>query len=165
MADGGITAQFNFLSYKIYKVEMEMDNKLGYLLNNDAILSSEVELSIRLSDTDKYISSDGSIMYLRGLNTRIEIIDKDKETGTENSILKGEFSIKGVFAPTGPVEKEAEENFTKINIPAILMPYLRASMSSVLSGAGFGTVLFPLINIYELAKDQPHSIIEHQLDK
>jgi preprotein translocase subunit SecB len=159
MADGGITAQFDFLSYKIDKIEMEMDNKLGYLLNNDAILSSEVKLSIRLSDTEKYISSDGSIMYLRGLNTLIDIIYKD----TEKSILKGEFGITGVFVPTGPVEKEAEENFTKINIPAILMPYLRASMSSVLSGAGFGTVLFPLINIYELAKDQPHSIIEHQV--
>jgi hypothetical protein len=46
----------------------------------------------------------------------------------------------------------------------ILMPCLRASMTSVLSGAGFGTVLFPLINIYELAKDRNHSIIEHSVE-
>jgi hypothetical protein len=40
------------------------------------------------------------------------------------------------------------------------MPYLRASMTNILSGAGFGTILFPLINIYELAKNQGLPILD-----
>jgi len=150
MDNGGITASFDFLSYKIDKIEMNMDKKVGYLINNDPVLPENINLSIKLRNTEKYVFEDELIHYIGGLNTLIELIDRE----TKSVMLKGEFGISGVFVAKNPVEKSAEENFAKINLPAILMPYLRASMTNILSGAGFGTILFPLINIYELAKNQ-----------
>jgi preprotein translocase subunit SecB len=157
MADGSIAASFDFLSYKIDKIEMNMEKKIGYLIKNDPVLPEDINLSIKLRNTEKYVFEDGSSNYIGGLNTLIEIINNE----TKNVMLKGEFGISGVFIAKDPVEKNAEENFAKINLPAILMPYLRASMTNILSGAGFGTVLFPLVNIYELAKNQNLPIVDH----
>jgi preprotein translocase subunit SecB len=156
MDDGSIAASFDFLSYKIDKIEMNMENKIGYLMNNSPILPEDINLSIKLRNTEKYVFEDGSSRYIGGLNTLIELIDNE----TKDIMLKGEFGISGVFFTKDPVEKKAEENFAKINLPAILMPYLRASMTNILSGAGFGTILFPLINIYELAKNQDLPILD-----
>jgi len=157
MDDGSIAASFDFLSYKIDKIEMNMGNKIKYLINNDPIIPEDINLSIKLRNTEKYVLDGGSSKYIGGLSTLIELIDKE----TNNVMLKGEFGISGIFFANGPVDKKAEENFAKINLPAILMPYLRASMTNILSGAGFGTVLFPLINIYELAKNQNIQLVDH----
>jgi preprotein translocase subunit SecB len=159
MADGSIAASFDFLSYKIDKIEMTMEKKVGYLINNDPVFPEDIKLSIKLRNTEKYIFEDGISHYIGGLNTLVELIDKE----TKSVMLKGEFGISGVFVAKDPVEKNAEENFAKINLPAILMPYLRASMTNTLSGAGFGTILFPLVNIYELAKNKSLQIVDHSV--
>ncbi|MDQ7031324.1 MAG: protein-export chaperone SecB [Desulfonauticus sp.] len=53
----------------------------------------------------------------------------------------------------GKLEKEVEEKLVKYQIPALLFPYLRGTITSFLSNAGFASVILPLINIYALAKD------------
>jgi preprotein translocase subunit SecB len=159
MADGSIAAAFDFLSYKIDKIEMNMGDKIGYLMKDTPVLPDDINLSIKLRSTEKFVLEDGSSNYIGGLNTQIELIDNE----TQEIMLKGEFGISGVFIAKDPVKREAEENFAKINLPAILMPYLRASMTNILSCAGFGTILFPLINIYELAKIQNLQIIDHSV--
>jgi hypothetical protein len=42
-------------------------------------------------------------------------------------------------------------------------PYLRAAITNALANAGFGTILFPLVNIYEMAKDTSIPIIDHTI--
>jgi preprotein translocase subunit SecB len=49
----------------------------------------------------------------------------------------------------------------RINIPAILLPYLRAAITTIISQAGFGTIVFPLINIYEIAASHPVNILDY----
>jgi len=159
MADGSIIASFDFLSYKIDKIEMNMENNVRYLMNKNPVLPEDINLFIKLRNTEKYVFEDGLNHYIGGLNTLIELIDKE----TKSVMLKGEFGISGVFSTNNHIEKNAEENFAKINLPAILMPYLRATMTNILSGAGFGTILFPLINIIELAKNQDLPIIDHSV--
>ena len=73
-------------------------------------------------------------------------------------MLEGQFGISGMFTSKNTVDKQTEETFAKVTLPALLMPYLRATMTNILSNAGFGTILFSLVNIYELAKKQDISI-------
>jgi preprotein translocase subunit SecB len=156
MSSGGVTAQFSFISYKIDYISMNMNPVIEYLIKNDPIVLKDTDFSIKLRNTEKF-NVDGSIKYVGGLNTRITIRDKEDK----KEILTGEFGISGIFAPDGEVDLSLEENFSRVNLPAILLPYLRALMTNILSQAGFGTVLFPLINVYELAKTQNLPLIDH----
>lgn len=156
MPSGSITAQFNFISYKIDSINLKMKSEISYLLNTEPVKLENLRLSIKLRSTEKF-NINGSIQYIGGLSTKIIITDEK----TKEEMLDGTFGISGIFTPVGSVNNIVEENFAKINIPALLMPYLRAVMTNVLSNTGFGTVLFPLINIYELAKNQNYPMIDH----
>ena len=155
MAEGSVTAGFEFISYKIDSISMKMGNNIGYLMNVDPIKTDCISLSIKLRNTEKFII-DEKTTYIGGLMTLIRITD-----GFDGPVmLEGQFGISGLFASKNTVDEQTEEAFAKINLPALLMPHLRATMTNILSNAGFGTVLFPLINTYELAKTQNISIID-----
>ncbi|MDR2759130.1 MAG: protein-export chaperone SecB [Spirochaetaceae bacterium] len=156
MPSGGVAAQFNFVSYKIDSINLKMNPTVKYLLKNEPIALKDIDFSIKLRSTEKF-NINGSIKYVGGLTTKITIMDEEDK----KEILSGEFGISGIFAPDGAVDQSSEENFSKISLPALLMPYLRALMANILSQTGFGTVLFPLVNIYELAKKKNLPLIDH----
>jgi preprotein translocase subunit SecB len=158
MADGSIKASFDFLSYKIDKVNMKLENQVRYLIDMAPIRPEFIEMSIKLRNTEKYLFGD-RIHYIGGLETRIEI----KNEASGDTMVEADFGISGIFNTLDPVDAHIEENFAKFNLPAVLLPYLRATMTTILSTAGFGTVLFPLVNVYELAKTLDPRIIDHTL--
>ncbi|GHV80285.1 hypothetical protein AGMMS49944_20760 [Spirochaetia bacterium] len=158
MSDSSIIGLFDFISYKIEKINLVMNPQAGFLLNNSYIKPENAELSIMLRNTEKFII-DGRIIYIGGLSTKIVLTDEK----THNQIMNGEFGISGAFTPVGTVDETAEQNFTKINLPALLMPYMRAAMTNTLASAGFGTVLFPLVNIYELARNTQTQLVDHTI--
>lgn len=156
MAESSVVAEFDFVSYKIDAVSFKMGHEISYLLNTAPIKSEFINLSIKLRDTEKFIINE-KITYIGGLVTQVTILNEADGA----TMVEGQFGISGLFTSKDSVDKQAEENFAKINLPALLMPYLRATMTNILSNAGFGTMLFPLVNIYELAKTQNLSIIDH----
>jgi len=155
MAESSVVAEFDFVSYKIDSISFKMGNEVSYLLNTTSIKSECINLSIKLRNTEKFII-DEKTTYIGGLITQVIILNEAGST-----MVEGQFGISGLFTTNDSVDKQAEETFAKINLPALLMPYLRATMTNVLSNAGFGTMLFPLLNIYELAKAQNLPIIDH----
>jgi preprotein translocase subunit SecB len=159
MASGGVTAEFDFVSYKIDIIDLRMGNKVQNILDTRSIRLEDTGFSISLRNTLKFRADDGRIVYVGGITIKVSITDKD---GGDNA-LDAIFGIAGAFTPAGDVSSEDVDSFAKVNIPAILMPHLRATMTTVLSNAGFGTVLFPLVNIYELAKKSDLPIIEHTM--
>ena len=156
MAESSVVAEFDFISYKIDSISFKMAHNIGYLMDIAPIKPDNINLSIKLKNTEKFII-DGRITYIGGLITHVKIVNQTDGT----TIVEGHFGISGLFTSKGTVDKQAEESFAKVNLPALLMPYLRAIMTNILSNAGFGTMLFPLVNIYELAKSQNPSIIDH----
>jgi len=155
MAEGSVTAEFDFISYKIDAISMKMGNDANYLMNIGPIKPDCIKLSIKLRNTEKF-NIDGIVTYIGGLMTQIRITNEVDGP----MMLEGQFGISGMFTSKKTVDKQTEEAFAKVNLPALLMPYLRATMTNIISNAGFGTMLFPLINIYELAKTQNLSIID-----
>jgi preprotein translocase subunit SecB len=158
MAESGIIAEFDFVSYKIDSVSMRMEKNINFLMNTDPIKPDCIQLSIKLRNTEKFIIN-GIVTYVGGLMTQIRITNEVNGP----TILEGQFGITGIFTSKNTIDDQTEKTFAKINLPALLMPYLRATMTNILSNAGFGTMLFPLVNVYELAKTQDLSIIDHSL--
>ena len=155
MAESSVAAEFDFVSYKIDYVSFKMGNEISSLLNTSPIKPEFINLSIKIRNPEKFII-DEKTSYIGGLITQVIILNE----ADGNTMVEGQFGISGLFTSNDSVDKQAEETFAKINLPALLMPYLRATMTSILSNAGFGTMLFPLVNIYELAKAQNLSIID-----
>ena len=156
MAESRITAGFDFVSYKIDSISMKMGNEISFLMDTGPIQPDCIKLSIKLRDTEKFIINE-KVTYIGGLMTLVRITN-----GKDGPImLEGQFGISGMFTAENLADNQVEETFAKVNLPALLMPYLRATMTNILSNAGFGTMLFPLVNVYELAKTQNLSIIDH----
>ena len=155
MAEGSVAAEFDFVSYKIDTISMRMVNDVNFLMDIGPIKPDCIKLSIKLRNTEKFII-DGKVTYIGGLLTQARITNEVDGP----MMLEGQFGISGMFTSKNTVDKQIEETFAKVNLPALLMPYLRATMTNILSNAGFGTMLFPLVNVYELARTQSISIID-----
>ncbi|MEK7880826.1 MAG: protein-export chaperone SecB, partial [Deltaproteobacteria bacterium] len=109
--------------------------------------------------TKQYVG--GLDITLNYPNPEIQKTGVATETGQLQDIVKLSIGISGVFTvEEGRFEKAIEESLVKIQIPALLFPYLRSAITSILAHAGLGSVLFPLINIQELAKNANLMITE-----
>ncbi len=154
-------SDFQFESYKIDSVRLEMKRVLGLLEFRGCIDPESVELKIELRESI-YIKS--TKRYIGSLELGLLILppEKPKQKTDEESLLKVTLSIVGLFKvkQEGRLEKETEENLVKLQIPAILLPYARATLSSLLANAGFGSVVLPLINVHKIAKESSLTIRE-----
>jgi preprotein translocase subunit SecB len=154
MAGGSGVASFQFISFKIDNVNLDVTKNITVLAVNTILQPNETEFTIGIRSPCKYLI-DNAVHYVGGINVDVTISGSDKER-----ILKGSFGISGLFCPRG-LDSQGEENMARINIPAILLPYLRSAITTILSQAGFGTIVLPLINIYEIAKNQPVDILNY----
>ena len=141
---GGIVSSFQFLSYKIDKIAFEVQNKTDVLLAN----TFNKEWSIKLS-LSRPIYIPAERMYIGGVGI---LLFYGKE---ENPEIKLESRISGIFKVVGKdFSKEHEEKLVKYQIPAILSPYLRATVTNILASAGCGSVVLPLFNFNAFAEEQ-----------
>jgi preprotein translocase subunit SecB len=152
MAGNSGIASFRFLTYKIDTINVMIPKKVSILAASSLVVPSQINFEIGFRNAGKYSISD-AIVYVGGLNTKIQISD------TKAQILYGEFGISGLFRPIN-MDDEAEKEMVRYNIPAILMPYLRSAITTIITQAGFGTVVLPLLNVYEMAKEKPIEILD-----
>jgi preprotein translocase subunit SecB len=155
MAESGITASFQFNSYKVDKVSFFTKPALDVLAQMNS-LSSENMFFAFLIRTPIFFKTNK--FYVGGFDVVMKVLRDTAtiESETEEDILiKLDLGIAGIFKVVDDrLLQEQETQLVKINIPALLMPYARSAITSLLANAGFGSVLLPLINIHELAKEQ-----------
>lgn len=138
-------SSFQFLSYKIDKMSLEIDNKIHNLLKS---YCSEDDWAFAVGIRHPlYVVPDR--IYIGGVD--IEMYAGMKES-PDVSLRAG---IAGVFKVVGKdIPPDKEEKVAKNQIPALLSPYLRAGISGVLALSGFGSVVLPLFNFNKLAEEQ-----------
>ncbi len=144
MADSsGIVSNFKFISYKVDDFKFEMSKHLSLLgyVGNAQQDDWEINLSIKQPTLFKKNNS-----YIGGINCKISLLSDKKP------ILNLETSISGLFQSDNQLDADVQENLVKYQIPTILFPYLRSTITTFIANAGFGTFIFPLINVVELSK-------------
>lgn len=155
-----VTADFQFLSYKVDTIKFSVENSLGVLRCKDSIDSKRFQLGIKIRAPQKFIHMDDEAEYVGGLDIRIGLLSTEKDG---HEIATGEFGIAGAFKKVGSLQEDLEEHMVKETIPSILLGYLRSIISSTFANAGFGSVIIPLININKLAQQSNLTIEIHQL--
>ena len=157
MSDRSVESPFQFISYKIDLIDLKTKPLLDILTNTASIPADQVRLSFAFRNVSKF-SKDGKNTYVGGLNVKIDV----QLPSSPDPILTGVFGIAGVFTTIGQIESDVEQNLVKVNIPALLFPYIRATITTTLSNAGFGIVMLPLINVYEAAKNAEIQILDSE---
>ncbi len=169
-----LVAQFKFESYKIDKISLQMFPHLNLLEFQGFIDPSLWNIVIKFRPLNyytkikKYIGGFEIELKLLNTNTNIIKVEKELEENSKKtqSLLEINMGIAGIFK----FEEDAKfsddmiQQFTKMTIPTILFPYLRASITSLLANAGFGSVFLPLINMYEVAKQNKETIKLEEID-
>lgn len=155
-----VTADFQFLSYKIDTIKFSVENSLGILQSKETISADQFQLGIKIRTPNTFVYPNGESEYVGGLDIRVGLLSKENET---HEIASGEFGIAGMFKKVGILDKEIEEHMVKETIPSILLGYLRSTISSTFANAGFGSVIIPLININKLVKQSNLTIATHQI--
>lgn len=151
MGTSSINSAFNFISYKVDNFSFTMKKEIGLLeLNGIPLSDGALNVGIRppvfFKKTNKYVCGIDCMLLLHQNE-----IQKENRT-EENALIVVKCGIAGSFQLIGEIEKETEESIIKIQAPALLMPYLRGTVSSFIANSGFGSFIFPLINIHTLAK-------------
>ncbi len=143
---------FKFETYKIDVLVFEIKRIIGLLGFAGYIDPNLWKLNITIREP---LFSQGQKKYIGGIDTGLYLFPPEIKTEDKNeALIKVDIGIVGVFSSVeeGGFNKETIENLVKVQIPAILFPYVRSTITSLLANAGFGSVILPLINMQELAK-------------
>lgn len=168
MGDGGVASAFRFDSYKIDRISYESIPNLNFLGLMGTLDPKGWKFDISFREPlyfkyqKKYVGAiDVTIAYpvppdaysTEGAAQGMPQVGQANSGVPEPNIVRMEIGIAGIFSvEEGRFEKEIEENLVKIQIPMLLLPYLRGAATSIFAHSGIGSVIFPLINLHELAK-------------
>jgi Preprotein translocase subunit SecB. len=144
--DSSIISEFQLLNYKIDNIQFTVSPCISALLSHN-LNANESQIKFTIRDAHKFVQ-DGKKYYVSGVNTDIYIIDNNIQ------IANGLFGIGGVFRIETQGNEKNELSMVKFQFPAILFAYLRSAITNTLASAGFGSFIFPLLNVYNLAKHQ-----------
>ncbi len=99
--------------------------------------------------------------YVAGMNVKLLLLPGPPEDASisKESMVEIELGISGLFSvEEDKLAPEVEQDLVKVHAPAILFPYVRSTLTSLLSNAGFGSFILPLLNIQEMAKQAPATL-------
>lgn len=157
---GGVESTFRLLQYKVDLMEFHIRQDVGALLH---VLGPGDQISYDISFRQP-LHLVRQNLHVAGLEIRLRMFRGEERA--ENEVCAGRFGILGVFAIVDELpEPEILEKMVKVQFPALLLPYLRAAITSTLAHAGFGSVIMPLINVHALAEKTLHDVSIQQIDK
>ncbi|WP_020586957.1 protein-export chaperone SecB [Desulfobacter curvatus] len=152
MGVGSIKSEFDFISYKVDRLEYSLKPDINLLEYTEYLPSEEWNIQIAIRQPSYF--SDKAI-YVAGLDVNIELSNEntDEKLITLSAGVAGMFKVPGERFP-----QEVEEQIVKNHFPVLLLPYLRSTISSLLANAGIVPFIFPLINLHKLAEHTDISI-------
>lgn len=161
--NSSIVSGFQLLNYKVDNFQIKNKPRLDCILK---VLKPE--------DDDKWNISVAIMQptfYKKNLNClggfKIEMFLPDmsieeNNRNKDNSIISLECNIVGLFkvVDNDDFEKQQSnyEDLIKYQMPALLLPFLRATITSFFASAGYGSFIFPLINVFQMAQEKEITI-------
>lgn len=153
MCASSIKSAFRFEGYKVDTVSFEASPMLDFLGYMGNIPTDAWSLGISFRNP---LFFEGENAYVGGMDVTLTgSVSNEADPEAENiEIAKMDIGIAGKFSISGEgrFDKKIEDTLVKVQIPALLLPYLRGTITSILANAGFGSVILPLINIHDMAK-------------
>lgn len=138
-----IISSFKFISYKVDDFKFEMIKHISLLSFSGNTKDDDWEINLGIKQPTYFKKTNS---YIGGINCKISLLSDNKP------VVNLDTSISGLFQADSELSKEIEESLVKYQIPTILFPYLRSTITTFIANSGFGSFVFPLINVVELSK-------------
>jgi len=153
MGNSSVTSSFQFISYKIDTLNLQMLRSFDLVQLTGTIDPKLWEMNIAIRPPQYFKSKK---MYLGGLDIKIDLPSgNDKGSPEDKTLISLSVGIAGIFKVEDGtrLDKNLEDQLVKLQIPAILLPYARSAITSLMAHGGYGSIILPLINIHEVAKN------------
>lgn len=158
-------SNFKFLGYKIDLLRYNLDYSRDFLVlsqtnPNDYKIKIGIRNPIHIKDKDEYLCGVNIL-----INYSNDLGEQELPNEKKVYISSGKFSIETGICGLFKVDSEQEKDSNKITkimtcqAPAILYPYLRASVASFLLGLGMQPLILPLVNFVVLAENSKDDLI------
>lgn len=147
---GSIESSFQFVGYKIDHISFDVHQSLGALGFPPSFPADQIRLHLSFRPPSYFKEKR---LFVGGLDLEFQIPYGVGELAKE-TFCQGTFGIAGAFhLAVEDLDQIVVEKIVKIQIPAILLPYLRATVTSTLAHSGIGSVMLPLINVQKFAEE------------
>lgn len=145
-----IPSGLEFLDWRIRQMELRTRANAAFLFGLRP-LNDLWESALTFSNP-MYLKEDR--IYLSTLGATMRLLKRDSlGSEDEEPLMTVSAFITGAFRFVGEeFERSKRENLILHQTPAILLPYLRASIGSCVANSGFQAPPLPLINLYETTK-------------
>lgn len=154
MSDSSIKSGIQFESFKIDSINFSVTPEVSVLASTEHS-NCGVDFSFSFRDVFRF-SNQEKVLYVTGLKVSLKVYNAE----TKKELAKGDFTITGLFSSRNVLDKDVEQNLVKCQGPALLFPYVRASITHTLTEAGFSTIVMPLVNINAMATNADVKIID-----
>ena len=158
MAESGVAA-LEFLNYKITGLNYFVKPMVALVLGNFTNIDWQF-----MHDFQPTLHSESNNIYISQFDFRVacfEIGDFKPLPDEEPYIaLSGEITGMFRFDNDSELSDDQKNNLIRFQAPAILSPYLRGALSSILALSGWPGAVFPLLNIYKMAQQEQLPVIE-----
>ncbi|TGL23145.1 hypothetical protein EHQ46_05775 [Leptospira yanagawae] len=143
-------SDFQFLSYKVDSVHFNIQRKLGLLLNVQNFNPDDFKYQFKFREPTYFTKQK---IYVSGMKILVTLPHNSEKGINKRPLIHCGIEISGAFqVEEDKLEPKTVENLVKIQIPAILLPYARSTITTLFANAGIGTFVFPLINIQRYAQ-------------
>jgi hypothetical protein len=149
---GSIISPMKFLGYKIDRLNFDVKNYVDIITRSDFQGDWEFSASFR-----KPMFMVSKNLYIGGLELNLihykELRSIDTGEMNRHPVVEINSGIIGSFSFEEKINQDQEKVLVERQIPTILFPFLRAAITSTIANCGLGSVLLPLINVNEMAKN------------
>ena len=154
---GGVESGFQLASFKIDSVVLNVFPSKQIIENQGHIPASDWDVKYRFR-TPMHFKEDDS--YLCGVEVKVTLPFPDGMKPEEGYYAEPESGLinltAGITGSIKVVERgvppETVKQIISIQVPTVLLPFLRGMVTSVLANEGFGSFIFPLVNMHKLAE-------------
>lgn len=151
-----------FLGYKIIHIDLDVEQSFKMIAVSGIEVGSEWEFATGVAQITR-VDASCEYMYVVPVGMKARLVASPSlPERVDPPYVQIETQISGLFKLNlaNGDELHTQEEHLKCQAPAILLPYLRATMASTLSIAGFGGLALPLVNIYQMAKENSPEIVD-----
>lgn len=147
-------SSFQFINYKVDNLRFSCVPATELIRANIFPGNLITEISLR---NPIFIKSENT--YYGGFDCIVSLKNENL-TKNEHPIFSLQSGITGAFCFEQRLDEKMERNLVLKQIPTILFPYLRATITAFLANAGFGSIIVPLINMHTVAEDYKNINVE-----